>query len=125
MHLFDVLVRLACGPLHARRNAFLDKCALDASLKSSLRVQPLQSSTVFGSKMPDVAKTYKEDLTRRSLQNAAVSHSLLGSRRKKAGPESEEVKLVVNISDSGQRQVVSKPAVLPQTSNFSWFFFLS
>ena len=83
MHLFDVFVRLACGPLHARRDSFLDKCALDASLKSSVRVQPLQSSNVFGSKMPDVAKTYKEDLTRRSLQNAAVSHSLLRKQKKK------------------------------------------
>ena len=67
MYLSDVLVRLACGPLLARRDAFLDKCALDASLKSSLRVQPLQSSTVFVSEMPDIAKTYKENLTRRSL----------------------------------------------------------
>ena len=31
MHLFDVLVRLASGPLLARRDAFLDKCALDFS----------------------------------------------------------------------------------------------
>ena len=75
MHFFDVSVRLASGPLLGRRDAFLDNCALDASLKYSLRVQPLQSSTVFGSKMPDVAKTYKEDLARRSLQNAAVFHS--------------------------------------------------
>ena len=90
MHLFDVLVRLASGPLLARRDAFLDKCALDAFLKSSLRVQLLQSSTVFGSTTPDVAKTYKEDFTRRSLQNAAVSHSLHRKQKKKSGPKSGE-----------------------------------
>ena len=69
--------------------------------------------------MPYVAKTYKEDLTRMSLQNAAVSHSLPRKQKKKAGPKSGEVKLVVNTSDSGQRQVVSKPAVPPQTSHGS------
>ena len=37
-HLFDVLVRLASGPLLARRDAYLDKCALDSSMKASLRV---------------------------------------------------------------------------------------
>ena len=120
MHLFDVLIRLASGPLLARRDAFLDKCdALDASLKYSLRVQPLQSSTVFGSEMLDIAKTYKEDLTRRSLQNAAVSHSWPRKQKKKAGPKSGAVKLVVNTSDSGQLQVVSKPAVPSQTSHGS------
>ena len=74
MHMFDVLVRLASGPLLARCDAYLDKCALAASVKSSLRVQPIESATLFGPKMPEVAKTYKEDLTRRSLQNAAVAH---------------------------------------------------
>ena len=29
--------------------AYLDKCALDSSMKASLRVQPLESSTLFGS----------------------------------------------------------------------------
>ena len=92
----------------ARHDAFLDKCALDSSVKSSLRVQPLESATLFGSKMPDVAKTYKEDLTRRSLQNAAVAH-LPSKKQKKAALKQEAVKLVVNTSDSGQRQVLSKP----------------
>ena len=32
MHMFDVLVRLASGLLLARRDAYLDKCALDASV---------------------------------------------------------------------------------------------
>ena len=35
MHLSVVLVRLASGPLLARRDAYLDKCALDASMKAS------------------------------------------------------------------------------------------
>ena len=34
MHLFDVLVRLVSGPLLARRDAYLDKCALDSSMKA-------------------------------------------------------------------------------------------
>ena len=119
MHLFDVLVCLTSGPLLARCDVFLDRCALDASLKSSLRVQPLESSTLFGSKMPDVVKTFKEDLTRRSLQNVKVSHSFPRKQKRKAGSKSEEPKLVVNTSNSGQRQVVSKPSIPPQSSHGS------
>lgn len=121
MHLFDVLVRLASGPLLARRDAFLDKCALDTSLKSSLRVQPLESSTLFGPKMSDVAKMYKDDLTRRSLQNAAVSHAIPRKPKKKAGPRSGVNRLTVNTSDNGQRQVISKPAVSSRPSHSSSF----
>ena len=117
-HLFDVLVRLTSGPMLARRDVFLDKCALDSSVKSSLRVQPLDSATLFGSKMPDVAKTNKEDLTRRSLQNAAVAH-LPSKKQKKAVPKQEAVKLVVNASDSGQRQVLSKPVGSSKSSQGS------
>ena len=108
MHLFGVLLRLASGPLLARRDAFLDKCALDSSTKSSLRVQPIEAPTLFGPKMPEVAKVYKEDLTRRSLQNAAANHPSSKKPTKKSGPKSESVKLVVNTSDNGRRQVVSK-----------------
>ena len=110
IHLFDVLVRLTCGPLLARR---------DASLKSSLRVQSLELSTLFGSKMPDVAKTSKEDLTRRSLQNATVSHSFPRKQMRKAGSKSEELKLVVNTSNNGQHQVVSKHSIPPKSSQGS------
>ncbi|MCG8045424.1 MAG: hypothetical protein N0C90_19915 [Candidatus Thiodiazotropha endolucinida] len=113
MHLFDVLVRLASGPLLARRDAHLDKCALDSSMKASLRVQPLESSTLFGSKIPEVAKSYKEDLTRRSLQRAAAPQPL-HKKKKKSGAKSEDVKLVVNSSESGQRQVISKPSTSTQ-----------
>ena len=60
MLMFDVLVRLASDPLLARRDAYLDKCALDASVKSSLRVQPVESATLFGYKMLEVAKTTKK-----------------------------------------------------------------
>ena len=60
MLMFDVLVRLASDPLLARRDAYLDKCALDASVKSSLRVQPVESATLFGHKMLEVAKTTKK-----------------------------------------------------------------
>ena len=75
MHLFDVLVRLASGPLLARRDAYLDKCDLASSMKASLRVQPLEASTPFGSKIPEVAKCYKEDLTRRSAESNGTSPS--------------------------------------------------
>ena len=98
MHLFDVLVRLASGPLLARRDAFVDKCALDSSMKASRRVQPLESSTLFGSKIPEVAKCYKEDLTRRSLQRATAPQPL-PKKKKKTGAKPEVHKLVVNSSE--------------------------
>ena len=113
MHLFDVLVRLASGPLLARCDAYLDKCALDSSMRASLRVQPLESSTPFGSKIPEVAKYYKEDLTRRSLQRATAPQPL-HKKKRKTGAKSEVNKLVVNSSESGQRQVFSKPATSTQ-----------
>ena len=113
MHLFDVLVRLASGPLLARCDVDLDKCALDSSMKASLRVQPLESSTLFGSKIPEVAKCYKEDLTSRSLQRAMAPQPL-PKKKKKTGAKSEVNKLVVNSSKSGQHQVFSKPATSTQ-----------
>ena len=114
VHLFDVLVRLASGPLLARRDAFLDKCALDSSMMASLSVQPLKSSTLFGPKIPEVSKCYREDLTRKSLQRA-TSQSL-PKIKKKTGAKSEKIKLVVNSSESGQRQVVSQPVASTQAS---------
>ena len=119
MHMFDVLVCLASGPLLARRDAYLDKCALDASVKSSLRVQPIESATLFGPKMPEVAKTYKEDLTRRSLQNAAVAHLPAKKQKKKGVSKPAAVKMVVNSSDNDKRQVLSKPARPSQFSQGS------
>ena len=112
-HLFDVLVRLPSGPLLARRDAYLDECALDSSMKASLRVQPFESSTLFGSKIPEVAKCYKEDLTRRSLQRATTPQPPL-NKKKKTGAKSEINKLVVNSSESRPRQVFSKPATSTQ-----------
>ena len=51
VHLFDVLGRLASGPLLARRDAFLDKCALDSSMKAFYLTLTITSliawSTVF------------------------------------------------------------------------------
>ena len=112
MHLFDVLIKLASGPLLARRDAYLDKCALDSSMKASLRVQPLESSMLFGSKIPEVVKCYKEDLTRRSLQRATAPQPL--PEKKKTGAKSEDTKLVVNSSENGQSQVISQPATSTQ-----------
>ena len=113
MHLFDVLVRLASAPLLAGHDAYLDKCALDSSMKASLRVQPLESSMLFGSKIPDMAKCYKEDLTSRSLQRATTPQPL-PKKKEKTGAKSEVTKLVVNSSESGQHQVFSKPATSTQ-----------
>ena len=91
----------------------VDKCALDSSMKASLRVQPLESSTLFGSKIPEVAKYYKKDLTRRSLQRAMAPQPL-PKKKKKTGAKSEVTKLVFNSSESGQRQVFSQPATSTQ-----------
>ena len=59
-------------------------CIQGSMGSSSGKVQPIKSATLFGHKMPEVAKTYKEDLTRRSLQNDAVAH-LPAKRQKKKG----------------------------------------
>lgn len=112
--MYCVLVRLATGPLLARRNAFLYECALDSSMKASLRVQPLESSSLFGPKIPEMSKCYREDFTRRSLQRA-TSQSL-HKIKQKTGAKSEKIKLVVNSSESGQRQVVSQPVASTQAS---------
>ena len=117
-HLFDDLVHLTSGPILARRDAFVDKCALDSSVKSSFTVQPLESDTLFGAKMPGVAKTCKEDMRSRSLQNAAVAH-FPSKKQKKAVPKQEAVKSVVNASDSGQRQVLFKPTGSSKSSQGS------
>ena len=47
-HLVEILARLASGPLLARRDACLDASDLDPEVKRSLRVQPIESGTVFG-----------------------------------------------------------------------------
>ena len=60
--------------------------------------------------MPEVAKTYKEDLTRWSLQNAAVAHLPAKKQKKKGVSKPAAVKMVVNSSDNDKRQVLSKPA---------------
>ena len=83
-------------------------------MMASLSVQPLESSTLFGPKIPEVSKCYREDLTRKSLQRA-TSQSL-PKIKKKTGAKSEKIKLVVNSSESGQRQVVSQPVASTQAS---------
>ena len=73
----------------------------------------MESSTLLGSKIPEVAKCYKEDLTRRSLQRATAPQPL-PKKKKKTGAKSEDTRLVVNSSESGQRQVISQPATSTQ-----------
>ena len=78
---------------------------------------------LFGSKIPEVAKCYK-DLTRRSLQRATAPQPL-PKKKKKTGAKSEDTRLVVNSSENGQRQVISQPATSTQApqqgSHPNWF----
>lgn len=71
-HLVEILTRLASGPLLARRDACLGMSDLDNDTKQSLRVQPIESSTVLGDKFPEVVKQYKDNLAHRSLQMAVT-----------------------------------------------------
>ena len=61
-HLAEILTRLASGPLLARRDACLAVSDLDTDTRQSLRVQPIESSTVLGDKFPEVVKQYKDSL---------------------------------------------------------------
>ena len=71
-HLVVILLRLASGPLLPRRDACLDASDLDFEFKRSLRVQPIESGTVFGNKFPEVVGQYKEGHTHKSLQMAST-----------------------------------------------------
>ena len=85
-HLVEILTRLASGPLLALRDACLAVFDLDSDIKQSLRVQPTESTTIFGEKFPEIVKQYKDGLTHRSLQMAVVS-AKKSSGRKKKGPK--------------------------------------
>lgn len=71
-HTMEILTRLASGPLLARRDAYLARSCLDDTVKASLRVQPIESRTLFGPKFEGAVKAYKEDLAHTSLQRAAA-----------------------------------------------------
>ena len=73
-HRVDILTRLASCPLLAHRDACLALTDLDTEVKQSLRVQPIESSTMFGQKFPDIIKQYEDELTHRSLQMAVGSN---------------------------------------------------
>lgn len=70
--------------------------------------------------MTEVTKAYKEDLTRKSLQNAAVSRPYPQKQKKKPGHKSD-VKFTVNAQDNGQRQVFTKPAATSGSAQGSSF----
>ena len=55
-HLVKILTRLASGILLARRDACLEVKDLDIEVKQSLRVQPIESPTMFGEKFRDIVK---------------------------------------------------------------------
>ena len=67
----------------ARRNACLAVSDLDSDMKQSLRVQPIESTTIFGEKFPEIVKQYKDGLTHRSLQIAVVSANKSSGLKKK------------------------------------------
>ena len=69
--------------------------------------------------MTEVAKTYKEDLTKLSLQNASVAHLPAKRQKKKGVSKPAAVKIVVNSSDNDKRQVLSKHARPSQFSQGS------
>ena len=46
-HLVEILSRLASDPLLARRDACLAVSDLDSDMKQSLRVQPIESTTIL------------------------------------------------------------------------------
>ena len=71
-HLIEILCRLSSGPLLARRDACLSVTDLDSDIKQSLRVQPIESSTIFGEKFPEIVKQYKDGLAHKSLQMAVT-----------------------------------------------------
>ena len=85
-HLVEILTRLASGPLLACKDACLAVSDLDSDMKHSLRVQPIESTTIFGKKFPEIVKQYKDGLTPRSLQMAVVSANK-SSGLKKKGPK--------------------------------------
>ena len=55
-------------------------------MKQSLRVQPIESTTILGEKFPEIVKQYKDGLTHRSIQMAIVSANT-SSGLKKKGPK--------------------------------------
>ena len=71
-HLIEILCRLSSGPLLARRDACLSVTDLDSDIKQSLRVQPIESSTIFGEKFPEIVKQFKDGLAHKSLQMAVT-----------------------------------------------------
>ena len=74
-HLIEILCRLSSGPLLTRRYACLAVTDLHSDIKQSLCVQPIESSTIFGEKFPEIVKQYKEGLAHKSLQMAVVGAS--------------------------------------------------
>ena len=86
LYLVEILTRLGSDPLLARRDACLAVSDLDSDMKQSLRVQPIESTTILGEKFPEIVKQYKDGLTHRSLQMAVVSANKSSGLTKK-GPK--------------------------------------
>ena len=76
-HLIEILCRLASGPLLARTDARLAVSDFYSEFKQSLRVQPIESSTISGRHFPEIMKQYQVGLAYKSLQMAVVGANKL------------------------------------------------
>ena len=90
-HLIEILCRLASCPLLARRDACLAVSDLYSEIKQSLRVQPIEASTIFSRHFPEIMKQHKDGLAHKSLQMAVVgANKLKSSGFKKKTPKVSE-----------------------------------
>ena len=114
-HLVEILARLASGPLLARRDACLDASDLDSEFKRSLRVQPIESGTVVGSKFQEVVRQYKEGPAHKSLQMAVVGANKRQPSFRKSTPKTPDTPAKPAFSEPN----VSMGSILSRTSTFS------
>ena len=125
-HLVEILTRLASGALLARRDACL--AVSDSDMKQSLRVQPIESTTIFGEKFPEIVKQYKDGLTHRSLQMAVVSANKSPGLKKKGpkisdtSPESSfgELNVTVGPDSSRTSNIPQRLPRIPKRNGWNW-----
>ena len=109
----------------ARRDACLAVSDLDSDMKQSLRVQPIESTTIFGEKFPEIVKQYKDGLTHRSLQVAIVSANK-SSGLKKKGPKISDTSTKssfgeLNVTEGpGSSRISNVPQGLPRIPKKRW-----
>ena len=75
----------------ARRDGCLAVSDLYSEIKQSLRVQPIESSTIVGRHFPEITKQYKDGHAHKYLQMAVVvAYKLHSSGFKKNIPKDSE-----------------------------------